>query len=210
MTIGEQLNVSLLIEGRLTSDGRAQVIRRLLDIGKPWAGDPHEVRLNYLESAEIDLVSWTGSLKDLPNLLAADVLMHIYLKGEDGRTGVLTVEQGLAVANLVLSLPLFTFRDASIRTVESVVLSVARTQALGASITIAGAEFEADAEARSVEEALRRAVADTSLIAFIAGPPPLLHHAPPGFQAVDCGSTRLLRHQHAELRLRGAGRPGAA
>lgn len=198
--MGELFNIAILLAGRLSGDNRRTVADRLLRTARPWIGEPHEIAVHYTTVPDLRVTPWVGSMASLPDVLALDVRVHIYTGGRQERRGVLTVGQGATLSAFTISVPIVELRAESLGRAESVTFDMYDWMtSLGyLAFICAGSELELDVDATTLDEAVRKALNDTSILVYGIGPVAVLpRRLRRGLVAVRDRDRMTVRHRDA-------------
>ena len=203
--MGERLNIAVVVEGRPTRAERAALAECLLAHVQPWIGAPSTAAINYVTVPEFREIDWSREMRDLPDVLAPDVLLHVYAQGPEGRSGSLTLEQGPAALGLTVSVPLPALQPIDLDAVEAIMTTMfSCVPASRRAALFAGPELEIGTEDGSFDETVRRALGDTSLLTFTIGPRELLPPRHAGFTVNQSGAGHVaMRQRYSKERLQG-------
>lgn len=198
----ENFDINLLLERKPVAAARRQLIETIARVAAPWFSHPHTVMVQTLSSGaaiEQPWLAWSASAKDG---LGEDCLLHVYEEGSGDLVSSLTVEEGSSAAVYGLSIPLKRLQGIPLRKLEDLSQQLYDAAShLSPVAIIAGVEYTAEVPTGTLEEAVREALRDTSLMTTLVLPRLLVLPRNAPFESVQAvGERAVFRHTHAAAR----------
>jgi hypothetical protein len=198
----QNLNIVIVLEPPLSLSGRRQLVRRLFDIGEECLGRPATVARNDWKDGTSFEVPWTREVEILGKRLGHTTLLHVYAEGGKLGKSSLMVEELAGATQLVLSVPLPSLCNASLKEIEHTLLTLYHECSHhGECVIGTGPELTLEL-ATSIEGALAE-LSDNTLVTCVIASARLMPYARVGFAVVEhAEGVQVFRHIHAESRLR--------